>query len=59
MTTKIMVWAMLILNRPDRVAEVKGSDHMVMTSKPLELAQQLSTIAQEFASSSSSTYIDM
>ncbi|CAK9315829.1 unnamed protein product [Citrullus colocynthis] len=59
MTTKIMVWAMLILNRPHRVAEVKGSDHMVMTSKPLELAQQLSTIAQEFASSSSSTYIDM
>ncbi|XP_038887398.1 probable esterase PIR7A [Benincasa hispida] len=57
MTTKIMVWAMLIFNKPDRVAEVKGSDHMVMTSKPLELTQQLSTIAQDF--SSSSTYINM
>ncbi|XP_022931632.1 methylesterase 2-like [Cucurbita moschata] len=52
MTSKIMVWAMLTFNKPDRQAEVKGSDHMVMASKPLELAQQLTTIAQDFASSS-------
>ena len=52
MTSKIMVWAMLTFNKPDREAEVKGSDHMVMASKPLQLAQQLTTIAQDFASSS-------
>lgn len=55
MTSKFMVWAMLLLNKPDRVEEVHGSDHMVMTSKPLELAQLLGTIAQDYAAFSSST----
>ncbi|KAL4036475.1 hypothetical protein IC575_000022 [Cucumis melo] len=55
MATKIMVWAMIISNRPHHVGEVHGSDHMVMTSKPLELARQLSTIAQDFAAAASSS----
>lgn len=36
-------------NPPNGVVEVKGSDHMVMTSKPLDLFNILSHIARQYS----------
>lgn len=45
---KFQMW-MIENNPPDIVVEIKGSDHMAMTSKPLELAHQLRRIAHHFS----------
>lgn len=47
-----IVELMLLLNEPDLVSKIKASDHMVMASKPHDLAQQLHTIAHQLSSSS-------
>lgn len=38
---------MIAKNPPDEVKVINGSDHMVMSSKPLELAFHLQEIAQK------------
>ena len=44
-------------NPPDVVGEVKGSDHMVMMSKPIELSIHLQAIADKFSSCSHSPHV--
>ncbi|KAG6583867.1 Salicylic acid-binding protein 2, partial [Cucurbita argyrosperma subsp. sororia] len=45
-TMNFQLW-MIENNPPDIVVEIKGSDHMVMVSKSVELAYQLQRIAQQ------------
>lgn len=40
---------MIERNRPNRVAEIRGSDHMVMMSKPLELWVLLQKLATKYS----------
>ncbi|KAK9942217.1 hypothetical protein M0R45_007895 [Rubus argutus] len=40
---------MIERNRPNRVIEIRGSDHMVMMSKPLELWEHLQKIAANYS----------
>lgn len=46
MTKKLQMW-MIQKNPPHITLEIKGSDHMAMASKPLELAHQLQCIAHQ------------
>ena len=43
----LQLW-MIEKNPPDVVEEIKGSDHMVMMSKPYELSVHLQSIAEKF-----------
>lgn len=45
-TMNFQLW-MIENNPPNIVVEIKGSDHMVMISKPIELAYKLGHIAQQ------------
>ncbi|XP_048336715.1 methyl jasmonate esterase 1-like isoform X1 [Ziziphus jujuba] len=47
--TKDFQWWMIERNKPNGVVEIKGSDHMVMMSKPLELCFHLQAIAEEYS----------
>lgn len=40
---------MIERNPPNRVVEIRGSDHMVMMSKPLELWEHLQKIAANYS----------
>ncbi|XP_057493018.1 methyl jasmonate esterase 1-like [Actinidia eriantha] len=46
--TDLQRW-MIVKNRPDQVEEIKGSDHMVMISKPLELFVLLQSIGRNYS----------
>ena len=46
--TDLQRW-MIMKNRPDQVEEIKGSDHMVMISKPLELFVLLQSIGRNYS----------
>ncbi|KAA8536157.1 hypothetical protein F0562_028635 [Nyssa sinensis] len=48
-TKKDLVQWMITKNPPDEVKEVRGSDHMVMMSKPVELWVLLQGIAEKYA----------
>ncbi|OMO74181.1 polyneuridine-aldehyde esterase [Corchorus capsularis] len=47
-STKDLVWWMIHENPPHQVEEVKGSDHMVMMSQPIQLSNLLLTIAVKY-----------
>lgn len=42
-------WWMIQRNPPDHVVEIRGSDHMVMMSKPMELWAHLQAIAEKYS----------